>query len=89
MVYRTNADPTIEEARAEARELTDVVRAAATRRRRVALAVSAVVATVMSMFFVLPALQERRPQMSCHSVTIRWENAPHVPDNSWTTCRTH
>ena len=88
MVYRTNADPTIEEVRAEARELCDIVRAAAGRRRRVAIAVSCAIAGIMASVFVLAALQPTRPRTTCHSVVIRWENAPHIPPNSWTACPT-
>lgn len=87
MVYRTNADPTIEAARAEARELGEIARASAGRRRRVAIAITVVVAGIMSTCFALPALQPTRPRMICHNVELRWENAPHIPANTWRACR--
>jgi hypothetical protein len=90
MPYRTSDDPNaqgVEEARALARDLHDLTRAAVKRRRNAALGVSAAIAVAVVTLFVGPALEGRRQQLKCHRIELRWENAKEIPGQTWTDCR--
>jgi hypothetical protein len=90
MPYRTSHDPnapSAEEARALARDLDDLTRAAVKRRRNAAIGVSAAIGLAFMTLFVGPSIEGRRQQLKCHRVELRWENAKEIPGQSWTDCR--
>ncbi len=47
-------------------------------------------ALVGAAFFVVcfAGKMKSQPRIVCHEVQIRWENAPHVPPSTYTSCRT-
>lgn len=86
MPYRTSADPHAGEAEELARDLEDLTRAAARRRRNAAIGVGSAIAVAVTALFFGPALEGRRQQLKCHRVEVRWENAKEIPSQSWRTC---
>ena len=91
MVYRVPCDPEAERARADAVELRHAVEGARRRRLRAALVVSVSVTGLMMIaaLICLTAFTPRAPsglRARCHHVTIRWEDAEHLPPEGWTTC---
>lgn len=85
-MYRTSADPTLEEARETARALAVIARAAHARRSRARLAVGAVLLGAFAIVGVGTAVARPAPRAACHRVVVVWENAPERPADEWTTC---
>ncbi len=56
------------------------------RQRRASLAVGGVVTACLLGAVVVSSASTRPPRVVCHRVEVRWENAPDLPGNAWTTC---
>ena len=87
MAYRVPADRD-EAARVEAHELRAIEQDAQRRTRRAYLMTFAALAGGAALLFVGFACDGKSRRILCHEVQIRWENAPHVPPSTYTSCRT-
>jgi hypothetical protein len=88
MIYRTAVDPDRERRLEEERELEAIAASAQRTRRR---AIGGVGAAIVGAVLAVGALGGRIHDASarpahCHRVSIRWENASHVPGPTWTAC---
>jgi hypothetical protein len=87
MPYRNNA-PTEHAAyvAAEEHELDQVAASARRRGRNARIGVAAIVAGLGAAMWALAPSKVQTPVHRCHSVEIRWENAPHLPPDRWQSC---
>lgn len=86
MPYRIAEDPAVDARREEAREVARMRRAGAQRRWlvRSILALGAASGVSLAVFF--GAVSTPKTRTVCHQVTLRYENAPQLPNSTWMAC---
>lgn len=84
MPYRL--PPSQLDADAEARELAAAQLLADRQRRRAALGVAAGVLALVGAVPFIASISPGKRRVACHKVEIRYENAPEIPGERWTSC---
>ncbi|MBL8605764.1 MAG: hypothetical protein JNL38_00525 [Myxococcales bacterium] len=86
MPYRTLPEES-EYVAAERSEIAAMMRSARGTRRRAAFGVASLVVAGFASVVTLGVVTRKSAPPSCYRVTIRWENAPHVPPHTFSECR--
>ena len=84
MPYRTNAR-VVESV--DDGEVDAIAREARGRRRRVALGVSGLLTAGVLCVLVAQYPHWDHSRLVCHEVQLKYENAPEIPTQQWTSCR--